>query len=433
MNSNPIDIEDEDMEEFEEYEEEFEARQSISSRGSQARPSKNYAVGRSTGVIRNNVNQQEARKTNYQPQENLHDYHEQYEGEENFGEGESESVIEEIVEQQVVEIETDNEQELDNLEENQNQEVNKYLNNINREEYVNRDEYQEYDDEKEASPDPQEQEADHGVDHENYENEQNYHDEREYQEDGHYNEEQQQYEQDDGEGDQDIQGYEQDNNYNQMADNQYMMENSPIAENPLEEELTGSPQVYEAPRAVNPKYRKKYQGINPNDKSHLIWERERLERKRIEREMNRAHLWTKQFTSRDIDWHPNVNPKRAAFAAKDPKRSSLWHFSNSSSVPMLSNSNSVRSTAASAKSERVKFDPKEAQSKGDHRINNVFHQSSYQNFLSGKDGKISTPSSHVSLKKELGRAFMTPIDNRYMNQTSVQEGRNRMFHSSNVF
>ena len=447
------------MEEFMEYEEEFEARQSISSRGSQARPSKNHALDRNTGAGGNHGNQAVGRQSNYQPQVNLHNYHEPYEGEENFGEGESSGIIEEIVDEQVVEIETENEEELDQLEKNQNHEVDQYLNNINRDEYVNRDEYQEYNDpENQPSPDQHEREVEGNYHHEeqdynqenryteenngyNQENEA-YHQEEddgyknEYnQEENQYEEDDQQYQQEDhgldGEG-QEIQNYEQENNYQQMAENQYMMENSPIAENPLEEELTGSPQVYEAPRAINPKYRRKYQGIDPNDKSHLIWERERLERKRIEREMKRAHLWGKQYEARDIDWHPNVNPKRAAYNAKDPKRSSLWHFSNSSSVPMLSTASSVKSIASS-KSKRSKYDPKEAQSKKDHSINNVFHQSSYQNILSGKNGKIAAPNSHVSLKKELGRAFMTPIDNRYMNQTSVQAGRERMFHSSSIF
>ncbi|CAI2366560.1 unnamed protein product [Moneuplotes crassus] len=455
---NP-DIDDEDMEEFMEYEEEFEARQSISSRGSQARPSKNHALDRDTGAGGNHGAKVVGRQSNYQPQVNLHNYHESYEGEENFGEGESSGIIEEIVDEQVVEIETENEEELDQHEGNQNREVDQYLNNINRDEYVNRDEYQEYDDpENEPSPDQHQREMEGNYHHEepdydqenryteeengynqdnkaHYQEEDERYDEEYNQQEKQYEEDPQQYEQEDNgldmEG-QEAQNYEQNNNYHQMAENQYMMENSPIAENPLEEELTGSPQIYEAPRAVNPKYRRKYQGINTNDKSHLVWERERLERKRIEREMKRANLWTNQYDTRDIDWNPNINPKRAAYNAKDPKRSSLWHFSNTSSVPMLSTASSVKSLT-SGKNQRSKYDPKEAQSKKDHTINNVFHQSSYQNVLSGKDGNISAPLSHVSLKKDLGRAFMTPIDNRYMNQTSVQAGRQRMFHSSNVF
>lgn len=436
------DIEDDDMEEFMEYEEEFEARQSISSRGSAAQPSKNRNIGRATGVEKFNVNQAEHREgTVTKPQENLHNYHEAYEGEENFGEGESSSVITEIVDEQVVEIETENEEELNQIVENQKDEVNQYLDNIKKEEYVNREEY----DEKEQSPDqPQrdtednyrrQYEQDHGYDPEaDYQQEENrYAEDGEFQQDQHYVEDGHQYDQQDHEriGEEDPE-YEQDD-YNQHQDNQYMMENSPIAEDPIEEELTGSPQMYEAPRAINPKIRRKYQNMNVDDKSHLIWEQERLERLRIERQMRRVHAWEQPNNSREIDWHPTVNPRRAAYnLAKNPKRSKLWHFSNSSSVPMLSTAKAIKEKAAN-KNTRSKYDPKEAQSKKDHKINNLFLQSSYQNILSGKTTQISTPSSHVSLQKENGRGFMTPIDNRYQNQMNVQEGRNRMFHTSNVF
>lgn len=443
------------MEEFMEYEEEFEARQSISSRGSHAQPGKSRDVVRNTGVIEQNGVKAEERHGNYNPQKNLHNYQDPNEGEENmseygdsFRDGQSSEVITEIVDEQVVEIETENEEELNQLENNQTEEVNQYLDNIKQEEYVNRDEYQEYDNQEGPSPDQQEREGE--GDHQQYDQENGYNQEEGYNEEGEaynedgqydqvndqYQEEGHEYDQEnqelDGEG-QPIQDYDQEQNYQQMAENQYMMENSPIVENPLEEELTGSPQMYEAPRAVNPKYRRKHQGVDPNDKSHLIWEQERLERRRMEREMKRAHLWPKQYDTRDIDWHPTVNPKRAAYnIQKNPQKSSLWHFSNSSSVPMLSTAKSIKANAAS-KNERTKHDPREAQSKKDHRINNVFHQSSYQSMLSGKNGKIAAPTSHVSMKKELGRAFMTPIDNKYQNQNSVLEGRNRMFHSSNVF
>ena len=276
---------------------------------------------------------------------------------------------------------------------------------LNKEDYVNREEYQEFEDNKGASPYPNNEEVDGNG-----------------------------YERDQPEYNQEDMDYAQDQNYQQMVDNQYMMENSPIVENPAEEEQTGSPQnYYEAPRAVNPKYRRKYEGYNLNDKSHLIWEQERLQRKRIEREMKRNNLWTQQYDFRDIDWHPTANPKRAAFKDKfQNKKSSLWHFSNTSSVPMLTTAKNLKASVQ-GKDVRSKHDPQEASSKKDHRINNVFHQSSYQNILAGKNGKINAPTSHVSLKKETGRGFMTPIDNKYQNQSSVMAGRERMFHSSQIF
>ena len=369
-----------------EHEEEFEARQSISSRGRDTRTQMMPGQNRDTNV-------QNERPTESQFNQNLHNYQEGSPGqEEHFGEGESSSVITEIVDERVEEIDTENEEEIKQIEP-EDDGVNQYLDNIKQEDYVNHDEYNEYD-QNDASP----------------------------------------YRQDDNEAmyENEPLNYEGDQNYNAKMYGQNM-ENSPIQENPDEEEMTGSPQYYEAPRAINPKYRRKYEGVNIHDKSHLIWEQERLQRRRLEREMQRAHLWTKQFDSRDIDWHPTMNPKRAAFnTEKNPKRSNLWHFSNTSSVPLLTTAKNLKQNAFE-KVNKTKHDPTETQAKRDHRLNNVFHQSSYQNLLSGGKGRVHAPSSHTSMKKEVGRAFMTPIDNRYQNQSQVQAGRARMFHSSQVF
>ena len=135
------------MEEFMEYEEEFEARQSISSRGSHAQPGKSRDVVRNTGVIEQNGVKAEERHGNYNPQKNLHNYQDPDEGEENmseygdsFRDGQSSEVITEIVDEQVVEIETENEEKLNQRENNQTEEVNKYLDNMKQEKYVNREE-----------------------------------------------------------------------------------------------------------------------------------------------------------------------------------------------------------------------------------------------------------------------------------------------------
>lgn len=398
------------MEEFMEYEEEFEARQSISSRGSAAQPSKGRGTIQKLNAQqqRETVNKPEERTTQYlqqeEEQDGLHDYNQANEGEENFNEGESSSVITEIVEEKVIELDTENEDEIAGGKDKEDGGIDQYLDNIKQEDYVNRDEYQEFEDNKGASP---------------YQNEEE--------------QVQNQYAQDPQEIDQEAQEYNQEQNYQQEADNQYMVENSPIEENPLEEEITSSPQYVAAPRAINPKYRKKYEGTDLNDKRHLVWEQERIERKRIERQMKRSHFWTKKYDSRDIDWHPITNPKRAAYnLEKNPQRSNLWHFSNTSNVPMLTTAKGIKTNAAN-KISKAKYDPSEAQAKHDHKINNVFLQSSYQNLLSGKNGIIDAPNTHVSLKKEIGRGFMTAIDNRYQHQTNVEQGRQRMFHSSQVF
>lgn len=402
------------MEEFMEHEEEFEARQSISSRGRDTR------VHMMPGQNRQTEQQPQDRPTqNFHQNEGLHDY--------GHGEGESDSVITEIVDEQVVEIESGDEEDQFEDKGKQDEGINQYLDNIKQEDYVNRDEYQEYDNQDDNSPYRQ---------NEGYENDmhgQYEHNNQEYQDDGQYEQNQHEYI---GENQQDYQQQEyQDQNYQQMAYQNNMMENSPIAENPLEEEITGSPQYDQRPRAVNPKYRRKYEGVDLNDKSHLVWEQERKQRKKFEREMRRANMWAKPYNFRDIDWNPSMNPKKAAFnPEKQVQRSNMWHFAQSSSVPMLSTAKGLKSQAASKDSTRPKFDPNEAMAKRDHNLNNVFHQSTLQNMLTGKNnGKVLAPPTHASMLKENGRAFMTPADNKYQNQANVMQGRERMFHSSQIF
>lgn len=366
-----------------EHEEEFEARQSVSSRGRDTR------TQMMPGQNRETLNQPTERPTN----QNLRNYNRPQEDEGEFGDGESSSVITEIVEEQVIEIDTENEEEMQQRD-HQDGAINHYLDNIKQEDYVNRDEYKEYDDDRRH--------------------------------DGSNNNIEDQYQQDyDNEYDQD-----QDQNYQQMQYNQNMMANSPIVENPVEEEMTGSPQYYEAPRAINPKIRRKYEGQNLNDRSHLVWEQERLQKSRIERQMRKAHLWTKQVNFRDIDWHPTLNPKRAAFDLdKNPQRSNLWHMSNTSSVPLLTTVKGLKDKTAGKNQISEAFDSftykkllndksTDFSIKKDRKLNNVFQQSSLQNMLAGQNGKVNVPPTHPSMRKENGRAFMTAMDNGRMGYSS---------------
>ena len=213
--------EQEDMNEFMEHEEEFEARQSISSRGRETRTQMMPGENRPTDL----------QEISQRPQnhEKPHDYQQhQYA----YGEGDDEeSVVSEIVSERIVEMKSEG--EYDNEQEYQNKDdgINNYLNNIKQEDYVNREEYQMSN--HEQSPykgDDQKQEQ--------YKNiEQNY---------MQFNDPNEQYEEEEEQQQMQDHGLYQNNMY----------ENSPIVENPIEEEMTASPQYYEAPRAINPKLRK---------------------------------------------------------------------------------------------------------------------------------------------------------------------------------
>jgi hypothetical protein len=381
------------MEEFMEHEEEFEVRQSISSRGRDTR------IQMMAGQ-QDESHQPMTRVTNYQRDTNAYNQEDYQQQEEQYdGEGDESSVIEEIVDEQIIELESGEEEEFMDQQNQPDDGIDQYLDNIKQEDYVNREEYQEFEENKgQSSPYRQE---------EMYENQ--------------LEDQQMQIQ------------HNQELEDQQRAYQNNMMENSPIEENPIEEEMTGSPQYYQAPRAVNPKYRRKYEGVDVNDKSHLIWEQERLQRKRMEREMRKYNMSTKPFTTRDIDWNPAMNPKMAHFNTdKKYNKSDMWHFSQNSSVPMLS-VNGVKQRAA-VKSVKPKYDPKETSSKRNHDINNIFHQSALQKRLTdSKNSTIHAPSSHISLSKEHGKAFMTPADNKFQFNNIVSEARAKQFHSSSVF
>lgn len=264
-----------------------------------------------------------------------------------YGEGDHESsVISEIVDEQIIEIGSDDEpQDIQNNDNRGSSGINNYLENIKREDYVNHE----------------------------YEN-------RDHNENSPYNEDYQRQHYSNHNDNNDYVDYNQDEelqkqmNYRKIYENK-MMDNSPIVENPIEEEMTASPQYYEAPRAINPKLRKKYEGVNLSDKSHLVWEQERIQRKRIQRQMREANVWAKPYSYREIDWNPEKNPKQAYFNyEKVPNKSSMWYFAHSSSVPMLTPSQSSStqfSKTSGAMPNRLKYDPNESASKRGNYTSNL--------------------------------------------------------------
>ena len=112
-----------------EHEEEFEARQSISSRGRDTRTHMMPGQQRDTQLKPN------VRETTYQPQRNSPQEDRYVEGEmDEYGEGED-SVIEEIVDEQVVEIESGDEEQYEGRQEDDGG-IDQYLDNIKQEDYA---------------------------------------------------------------------------------------------------------------------------------------------------------------------------------------------------------------------------------------------------------------------------------------------------------
>lgn len=230
--SDENESEQDDMDEFIEHEEEFEARQSISSRGRETRTKMMPGQPGQRSPTRVVNDRENADEPEFREGTNA-----QYEFAE--GDAESSSVITEIVEERVMEINSEDEEH--KLIEGTNEEdrnINNYL-DINQQDYVNKEYAEDYHRPDESSP-----ERVDNIKNPQVQNEDQY---RQLHEEG-------QKQVDEGYEYEENQDHEA-NEYEQMY-HRNMMENSPIEENPMEEELTASPQYYEAPRVMNPKYRK---------------------------------------------------------------------------------------------------------------------------------------------------------------------------------
>lgn len=219
-------------------------------------------------------------------------------------------------------------------------------------------------------------------------------------------------------------------NVEAIHENKYY-ENSPIIEN-TEGEMTVSPQKQLVTEG-NQSHAKYY-----NDKSHLIWEQERIQRKR-EEYYRRANPMTMHEYFKDPSPLFSTSTTRGKLMAydftKQPKTSSSLVNHLKSKVPILSDhyKTSVTHSAAASDSipsfERV-FNAYMSSKRNDG-LSNIFNQSEYQQRLQ-KGQNVNNdraPMTHSSLSKNT-IDFNTA---RYNSSQSIVDGRQRMFHSSQVF
>lgn len=210
------------------------------------------------------------------------------------------------------------------------------------------------------------------------------------------------------------------------------MENSPIPEN-TEGEMTASPQEGFMTEDDRPKAR------YFNDKSHLVWERERIQRKRedIYKRNDPITMHTYMKDQTPMFSTSTTRGKQMAYDFTKPsKRSEKLINHLKSTVPILSDHYKGSKTHASAapqgmsQFEKVYFDYVSNQKKNTG-LSNISNQSEYQQRLQSNHNVNSdkAPMSHGSLNKSHFE-FNTA---RYNSMQSVTDGRQRMFHSSQVF
>lgn len=374
-----------DVEEFVSNEEEFEARQSISSRGS---------IGRD----RNTKNEiEKGKRINprdtgyYRPQQNRQQ-REDYEYAQGspqaaYAEGENEEE-EGSVQIEVVEIEDSINQDQNQLENSgeREQRIQEYL-DVDKDDYIFRDQY------------------DVGADG-NVENSGEWQQQRL-------------------------------TNLEEKNDNRYLVKaygqnkygsNSPIQENLTEDDRTASPgNKLNGSRGVQRFF---------NDKSHLIWEREKIERKRLEWERKNDPLTLHHYFK---DPSPGFSTsitrgKLMPFDfTKQNTTSRKLIDSLKSSIPLLSDHYQGSKTHQAAAQNKV-YDMYATAAQDLQKqfgLSNIFNQSEYQSRLEHKRNVKAekVPTSHSSLNKTV-MDFNTA---KYNTMQAVSEGRQRMFHSSQVF
>jgi len=220
------------------------------------------------------------------------------------------------------------------------------------------------------------------------------------------------------------------------------MDSNPIEET-VKESLSGTREI--GRNGSHMKLDKKAISIifpNFNDKLHLVWERERLQRKRqAKQRMNdpmQIHEYLKNneplFSTR------TARGKVAEFDyMKRPANRKRLIESLKSSVPNLSdhyNRSVTHSSAALDTSKAFRKVYNQFKPKKGSDLATVFKQSEYQNRLNNKPalGGVKAPDSHFAFNK-LGtsRTFMTPVEYRYGADQSIAKARRKMHHVSHVF
>lgn len=234
------------------------------------------------------------------------------------------------------------------------------------------------------------------------------------------------------------------NNHESHDMNNKYMDSEPIQEYTREEDMTASPldhQQYEEMIRQRCKFLF-FDNLVPNfnDKLHLVWERERLQRKRDNYEKRRDPMRIQEFLKeRKPDF--SISTTRGKLAEYDflkpTKRKQAFIDDMKSSVPLLSdhyqNSATHQSAALpNAKSFQKTYD-QFTRRKGSE-IGSIFKQSEYQNRLKNNSvlDQFKAPLSHHSLNK-LGSSGYMHITESYAKVPVVQEGRNRMFYTSQIF
>lgn len=205
---------------------------------------------------------------------------------------------------------------------------------------------------------------------------------------------------------------------------------SPIQENE-DEEMTASKQGQYLTQQEN-------QARYYNEKAHLIWEQERLMRKRIDYERRNDPMTLHQFF-KDPSPQFSTSTTRGKVMEYDftkPSKKSDTHINHlKSRIPMLSDHyKNSKTHQAAASSNLTPFENLYygyISNKKDSGLSSIFNQSEYQQRLgtSPSSGGKKAPASHSSLNKNV-KDFNTAKFNVFQ---SVAEGRQRMFYSSQIF
>lgn len=123
---------------------------------------------------------------------------------------------------------------------------------------------------------------------------------------------------------------------------------------------------------------------------------------------------------------------------KPPKINPRFVESLKSSIPLLADhyrNSKTHSNAALPNSKLFHRTFEQFQVKKGLDLSSVFHQSEYQNRLRNNTvlDKFKAPASHYSFNKVNPATYSENDRGRFSAAPTIQNGRNRMFHSSQIF
>ncbi|CAI2373101.1 unnamed protein product [Moneuplotes crassus] len=212
------------------------------------------------------------------------------------------------------------------------------------------------------------------------------------------------------------------------AQNKYI-DFQPIQEAKKEEELTSTPQN---PKNFHALFKKKYP--NTNNKLHLVWERERIARKRQEHSQRGSIFTIKNFTEKEPPFSTSTaRGKLAEYDFSRPsKKKSVFVENLKSSVPILSDHYRNSTTHKKAALGQENFINRTFSHMSQKKMRGFEGYIDYQKYGETSNDRLNTSllenmklQKRIKAGKDIPSAYTPSLP-------TEKQGRSRMFYTSQI-